>query len=93
MKEDAKTIQVKRIENPHLLEYSAVLEFFGVRLESGLSDEKVSEAVKVYGENQLVEKNTNGVWKILAANIFNSMNLILGSALVVSIVIVDWVFF
>jgi P-type Na+/K+ transporter len=79
--------------NAHILECQQVLDHFGVDPSAGLNEEQVAYQRLKYGENVLAGDSETSVWKVLAANVFNSMNLIIGSALVVSVIIMDWVKF
>jgi P-type Na+/K+ transporter len=70
-----------------------VLQEFGVEESIGLTDSQAKEKRIEYGRNELGGDSGPSVWKVFFANAFNSMNFILFIALIVSIVIMDWVKF
>jgi potassium/sodium efflux P-type ATPase len=77
----------------YLQDYEAVLREFNVDQEIGLRDEQVIKKQQEIGFNELGGDSGPSVWKVLFNNIFNSMNLILFTALVVSISVLDWIKF
>ena len=80
-----------KLGNPHLESTKNVLNHFQVNADEGLNPQQVEQYMLKYGSNELVTHTTNPLFKILASNIFNSMNFIIGIALIVSIAVLDWI--
>ena len=80
-----------KLGNPHLESTKNVLNHFQVNVDEGLNPQQVEQSMLKYGSNELVTHTTNPLFKILASNIFNSMNFIIGIALIVSIAVLDWI--
>mmetsp|Transcript_41878 Transcript_41878/g.75721 ORF Transcript_41878/g.75721 Transcript_41878/m.75721 type:complete len:1041 (-) Transcript_41878:284-3406(-) len=52
---------------PHAMSVQAVLDFYGVKLESGLSSAKVLEMRAKYGSNELDEQEKKSLWQLVLA--------------------------
>lgn len=79
------------LKNPHLRPVNEITSLFEVNVETGLNNQQMEGNLVKYGKNELVKDESNPLFKILASNVFNSMNFIIGSALIVSIAVLDWI--
>ena len=82
---------MENLENPHLKSVQQVLEHFRVNVGQGLNPQQVEQQLLLFGNNELTSQAVNPLFKILVSNLFNSMNFIIGIALVVSLALLKWV--
>lgn len=77
----------------HLQTTAEVLKEFQVDDRTGLNEIQAEERLLKYGTNELEGNSGPSLWKVLLENTFNSMNLILFIALIVSASVLDWIKF
>ena len=61
-----------------------------VNLESGLSSAQAQERLSAFGPNEIIDQGGKSIWKILWAQLTDTMVLVLFGAAIISILISDW---
>ena len=77
----------------HLQTPLEVLQEFQADDKTGLNETQAGERFLKYGPNELGGNTGPSIWKVLFSNTFNSMNLIILIALIVSVSVLDWIKF
>ena len=72
------------------IEPEDVLAELEVESKQGLIDEQVTQRQEVYGRNELVDRGGRSIWKMLWAQLTDTMVLVLFAAAVISILVSDW---
>lgn len=72
-----------KIEAPHAMPCEAVMDFFKVKLDQGLSEARVLEQREKYGRNELDEQEKKSLWELIVAQFEDLLvRILLLSALV-----------
>uniref|UniRef100_A0A7S0FYL1 P-type Ca(2+) transporter n=1 Tax=Pyrodinium bahamense TaxID=73915 RepID=A0A7S0FYL1_9DINO len=72
-----------KIQAPQAMTCEAVMEFYGVKLDAGLSEARVLEQRQKYGPNQLDEQEKKSLWELIIAQFEDLLvRILLLSALV-----------
>ncbi|MEJ2759514.1 MAG: cation-transporting P-type ATPase, partial [Anaerolineales bacterium] len=66
------------------------MQMLDVRLEDGLSNAQVEERLSAFGKNEIIEQRGKSIWKILWAQLTDTMVLVLFAAAIISVIIGDW---
>ena len=67
-----------------------VLSTFEVRAEAGLTTQQAQDQLKKFGTNEIVGQEGRSIWKMLWAQLTDTMVLVLFAAAVISVLISDW---
>lgn len=68
--------------------YSA--EILQVNLETGLTSDLANERLSAFGRNEIIDQGGKSIWKMLWAQLTDTMVLVLFAAAIISILISDW---
>jgi len=75
----------------YTLSIDQIQAVFDSQIDQGLSESQVAFQLDRFGPNSLSLDSGPSIYKIVMSNIFNSMNAILITALIISIAILDWI--
>lgn len=66
------------------------LDALRVNVKDGLSTEQVNDRLNKYGENEIIDQGGRSIWKMLWAQLTDTMVLVLFAAAIISVLISDW---
>ena len=66
------------------------LSALSVTLDQGLTSMQAEERLQIFGTNEIIEFNGKSIWKMLWAQLTDTMVLVLLGAAAISVVISDW---
>jgi len=75
----------------HLLSIEETRNLLHTDIQSGLSQDEANERLQRVGANELYGSSGTSTLKVFLSNLFNSMNIVLLIALIVSLSVQDWV--
>ncbi len=85
-------IERKQFEDVHWFQHS-VEEVFSIlqgQNETGLTNSQVEERLAEFGTNEIVGQEGRSIWKMLWAQLTDTMVLVLFAAAIISVLISDW---
>ncbi|MEJ2510428.1 MAG: cation-translocating P-type ATPase [Anaerolineales bacterium] len=74
----------------HRMTINDSLAALSVDLDQGLTSQQASERLQSYGKNEIIDHGGKSIWKILWAQLTDTMVLVLFAASVISVLIGDW---
>lgn len=66
------------------------LATLSVEAKNGLTTQQASERLQTYGKNEIIDQGGKSIWKILWAQLTDTMVLVLFGAAIISVLISDW---